>query len=336
MNIKTADCVTTRHHTSYVIAGNLEDPLIILIHGWPELSISWHKQIGHFAALGFCVVAPDMRGYGNSTVYDTYAAYAIEEAVTDMLELLDHLGKESAIWIGHDWGAPVVWSLASHHAEKCRGIAAMCVPYIPNGFAPENLIPLVNREIYPAGQYPAGQWDYMVYYQENFAEVQQAFEANVAGTFKVMMRSGIPEGAGKPSRTSTITSDGGWFGGTGIVPEVPADAALLPEELLQQYTSAFSKSGFFGANAWYMNGERNIAFASKAPGNGKISIPVLFIHASYDWICDTQTSRLAEPMRENCSDLTERIIDCGHWIAQEKGEELNAVLADWIGNKLAV
>ncbi len=85
-----------------------------------------------------------------------------------------------------------------------------------------------------------------------------------------------------------------------------------------------------------MNGERNIAFASKKPGDGRISMPVLFVHASYDWICDTQTSRLAEPMRENCSDLTEKIIDCGHWIAQEKGEELNTVLAEWIGDKLAV
>lgn len=325
-----------RHHTSYAIAGNLENPLIVLIHGWPELSVSWHKQLDHFAALGFCVVAPDMRGYGNSTVYQTFAAYAIEEAVTDMLELLDHLGKESAIWIGHDWGAPIVWSLASHHPEKCTGIAAMCVPHIPKGFALENLIPLVNREIYPADQYPAGQWDYFLYYQDNFAEVQHSFEANVSGIFRVMMRSGIPEGAGKPSRTATITSDGGWFGGTGIVPDFPADAAILPEDLLQQYVSAFSKNGFFGPNAWYMNGQRNIAFASKATDGGKISMPVLFIHAAYDWICDTTSGSLADPMRESCSDLTEKTIDCGHWMVQEKGGEVNAILAEWINHKLAV
>ena len=85
-----------------------------------------------------------------------------------MIELLDGLGREKAVWVGHDWGSPVVWSLASHHPERCWGVANLCVPYLKAGFAPTNLIPLVDRAVYPEAQYPAGQWDYMLFYEESF------------------------------------------------------------------------------------------------------------------------------------------------------------------------
>src|SRR6266581_1458488 len=83
----------------------------------------------------------------------------LEQSVADMTELLDALGGEKAIWVGHDWGSPVVSSLASHHPERCFGVANLCVPYLARGFAPQNLLPLVDRSVYPADQYPAGQWD---------------------------------------------------------------------------------------------------------------------------------------------------------------------------------
>ena len=71
-----------------------------------------------------------MRGYGRSSVYRRHEDYALEHSVADMLELLDALGREKAVWVGHDWGSPVVWSLASHHPERCCGVANLCVPYL--------------------------------------------------------------------------------------------------------------------------------------------------------------------------------------------------------------
>src|SRR5215467_5118191 len=136
---------TDRHTTFYLSCGAEDAPLIVFCHGWPELSISWRHQLPTFASLGFRAIAPDMRGYGRSSVYTRHEDYAIENTVFDMIELLDSLGCEKAIWIGHDWGSPVVWSLASHHPERCFGVANLCVPYLPNGFAPRNLIPLVDR-----------------------------------------------------------------------------------------------------------------------------------------------------------------------------------------------
>ena len=102
---------SARHTTHYLAAGPTDGPLLIFVHGWPELSLSWRHQLPVFAGLGFRAIAPDMRGYGQSSVYREHAAYAQSEVVADMLELLDGLGRKRAVWIGHDWGSPTVWNL---------------------------------------------------------------------------------------------------------------------------------------------------------------------------------------------------------------------------------
>jgi pimeloyl-ACP methyl ester carboxylesterase len=93
---------TARHTTFHLACGREEAPPIIFVHGWPELSISWRHQLPCFASLGFRAIAPDMRGYGRSSVYPKHEDYALANAVHDMLELLDSLGHEKAIWVGHD------------------------------------------------------------------------------------------------------------------------------------------------------------------------------------------------------------------------------------------
>src|SRR5262250_2428675 len=185
---------TDRHRTFYLSAGAEDATPIVFVHGWPELSISWRHQLPCFAGLGFRAVAPDMRGYGRSSVYREHASYALEPIVQDMLELLDALGQDKAVWIGHDWGSPVVWSLASHHPERCHAVANLCVPYFAKGFILANLLPLVDRNVYPEAEFPAGQWDYQLFYQENFDKARMAFEANVCNTIKALFRKGNPAG----------------------------------------------------------------------------------------------------------------------------------------------
>src|SRR3984885_7938790 len=164
-----------RHTTFYLACGRPQAAPIIFMHGWPELSISWRHQLPVFAGLGFRAIAPDMRGYGRSSVYGRTDDYAQEHIVADMIELLDHLGAEKAVWVGHDWGSPVVWGIAQHHPDRCHGVANLCVPYIPDGFAPQKIIPLVDRSIYPEAEYPAGQWDYQLFYEENFDKARSTF-----------------------------------------------------------------------------------------------------------------------------------------------------------------
>jgi soluble epoxide hydrolase / lipid-phosphate phosphatase len=120
---------SARHTSFYLAAGTQYGPVIIFVHGWPELSRSWRHQLPCFAGLGFRAVAPDMRGYGRSSLYTTHADYSQEQVVADMLELLDALKTEKAVWVGHDWGSPTVWNLASHHPERCHAVANLCVPH---------------------------------------------------------------------------------------------------------------------------------------------------------------------------------------------------------------
>jgi len=323
---------SARHTTHYLSAGRPGDTPIIFVHGWPELSISWRHQLPVFGGLGFHAVAPDMRGYGRSSVYDRHADYQVSESTRDMIELLDHLGAEKAIWVGHDWGAPVVWSLAQQHPERCLGVASLCVPYVPNGFAPENLVPLVDRALYPEAQFPAGQWDYMYFYRERFADACAAFDANPRAFVKLAFRAGSPDGKGQPAMTAFTRAAGGWFGG-GPAPDVPRDETVLTQADEDTYTEGLERNGFFGPDSWYMNGAANIAYAAEAKAP-RIAMPALFLHGAYDWICATVDTRLADPMRASCADLTEAVVLSGHWMAQEKPAEVNAHLARWLAAKL--
>jgi len=101
----------------YLASGPKDGPLMIFVHGWPGIAETWHPQLTTFAALGFRVVAPDMRGYGRSTVSKDANDYRLELIVADMRALLGHLQRDEAVWIGHDWGCGVVWALVAHHPE---------------------------------------------------------------------------------------------------------------------------------------------------------------------------------------------------------------------------
>src|SRR5262249_38025724 len=210
------------------------------------------------------------------------------------------------------------------------GVANLCVPYFPRGFAPETLLPLIDRSIYPADQYPAGQWEYQLFYQENFEKARAAFEASVANTVKALFRKGSAGGKGKPSRTAQVRRDGGWFGGTGQAPDVPMDTDVLTDQDFPTYVGALARNGFFGPDSWDMNHRANQELAAKAANRGVLDMPVLFLHGEYDYTCETVASRLADPMRQDCRNLTEVIVPSGHWMAQENPIAVNAALAKWL------
>jgi len=323
-----------RHTTFYLAAGPKDGTPIIFLHGWPELSISWRHQLRLFGGLGFRAVAPDLRGHGRSSLYSSHDAYAQRQIVADMIELLDSLGVEKAIWVGHDWGAAVVWNVATHHPDRCIAVATMCVPYatIERGF--DALLPLINRDLYPENVYPFGNWEYMRFYEDAFLEASESMESNVEATIKALFRAGNPDGRGKPSAMSQVRRNGGWFGGKGTAPDVPRDDRILTEKDLRAYVSAYVRTGFFGTNSLYMNHAANATYASESDNEGYIDLPVLFIEAEFDYTGDCVSSRLTEPMHRYCRELTVKRISSGHWMAPEKPIEVNAHLASWLVAKV--
>jgi len=187
---------------------------------------SWRHQLPMLASLGFRVIAPDMRGYGRSATYDTSDAFAQHHIVADMVELLDHLGRDQAVWVGHDWGSPVVWNLASHHPERCAAVANLCVPYRTLELGWDETVELVDRTVYPSERYPVGQWDCQLYYQENLQRAVAVFEADTYLTVKALFRKGSPAGVGKPSATASVRAEGGWFRGADQAPDATASSDL--------------------------------------------------------------------------------------------------------------
>jgi pimeloyl-ACP methyl ester carboxylesterase len=334
MTITEHILTTPRHTMSYLAAGPEDGPLLVFVHGWPAIARTWEPQLACFAALGFRVVAPDMRGYGGSTVHESTEAYAQEQLVADMLELLDHLGRETAVWIGHDWGSPTVWGLAAHHPERCVAVASLCIPYRTIELGIEESLKYVNREIYPEDTYPNAQFDYMAFYEKNPERVTEVFDAEPANSVRVLFRSGNPANHGKPGPTSAVTRAGGWFGGADAAPDLPRDPVVLDEKMLEHLTESLTRNGFTGPTSYYLNHEANRRYTETSVNDGRLDMPVLFVEATYDAVADSSVSDLAEPMLEHVTDLTEHSVATGHWAAMERPAEVNAALAAWLVRKV--
>jgi pimeloyl-ACP methyl ester carboxylesterase len=319
-----------RHKSFYLASGPEDGPLVVFIHGWPELSLSWRHQLPCLGALGFRVIAPDMRGYGRSSVPDTHDAYSMEQISTDMIELLDHLGRDKAVWIGHDWGSPVAWTLASHYSDRTAAVASLCIPYRLGVEGFEALAALIDREVYPVEEYPMGQWDYMAHYQENFDGATAEMDINPYNTIVALFRQADPNGSNEPAMTASIRKNGGWFPGMNGAPEMPVDENVISPEEVRTYGDLLAKNGFFGPNSYYMNTGANTEYTLQAPNDGQLEMPVLFVHAAYDYIAKTLGTKLADPMRAKCANLEEATVTSSHWMAQEKPVELNGILARWL------
>jgi len=329
-NLTVRTFSSPRHTTRYLEAGPVDGPLMIFVHGWPEIGLMWRSQIEAFASDGWRCVAPDMRGYGGSSAPTASEVYSLNEIVDDMVELHDHLGARPAIWVGHDWGSPVVGALAAHHSKRSRGVVLISVPYFPEGFALPNLLPLIDRRLYPAAQYPDGQWDYFRFYLTHFDQTVSDFEADIPATLASLYRHGSPASAGQVSPSALITQNGGRYGSAHRAPAIPPDPALWTPTDFDALAEAFRASGFRPPNAWYLNDTANIAYAHAAPDGGRLRQPVLFVNGNWDAICDINRSGLGEPMRGACQDLFVSNLDAGHWLPLERKTELVQAIRSWL------
>src|SRR4029453_2891969 len=182
---------------------------------------------------------------------------------------------------------------------------------LAGGFTPANLVPLVDRRVYPEAEFPVGQWDYQLFYLESFDKARRTFEANPRNTVKALFRKGNPKGKGAPSRTATVRKAGGWFGGAAEAPDLPLDSDVLSEDELNAYAAALQRNGFFGPDSYYRNPERTAASSARAPTACGVARRGLFALGECDYASETVASRGAEPMRRDCRNLSEVTIQSG-------------------------
>jgi pimeloyl-ACP methyl ester carboxylesterase len=139
------------------VAEQGEGPLVLLLHGWPELWYSWRHQLPALAAAGYRAVAPDLRGFGQSAKPSAIDAYSLKQLLADVEGLLDALGEQDAVVVGHDVGAAIAWSVAALRADRCPAVVGMSVPHL--GRAP---IPPTKLFEQLFGE----RWFYLSYFQE--------------------------------------------------------------------------------------------------------------------------------------------------------------------------
>src|SRR5436305_11740198 len=136
--------------------GEGDRPVVVLLHGFPELGYSWRHQIPALEHAGYHVVVPDLRGFGLSDVPPDVDAYAIDFLARDVLTLIDHARAQEAVLIGHDWGAEVAWKTCLMHPEHVAAVAGLSVPFVPRAPAPP--LGLMRQQL--------GQDFYIVWFQE--------------------------------------------------------------------------------------------------------------------------------------------------------------------------
>ena len=193
-----------------------------------------------------------------------------------------------------------------------------------------------ERQIYPADQYPDGQWDYCRFYVSHFDQTVSDFNADISATLAAIYRPGNPASKCQIYRSALVTRNGGWFGQAHRAPVVTPDSALWPPEDFDALVAAFCVTGFRPGNAWYLNDVSNIAYAKTAPDGGRLLQPVLFVNGELDGLSAISLGQIADPMRIACPDLSIANLSAGHWLPLECKLELIVAIRSWAStNRLA-
>ncbi|QIK62872.1 alpha/beta hydrolase [Leucobacter viscericola] len=275
---------------------------IVLCHGWPDLAYTWRYQVPALVAAGYHVIAPNQRGFGNSARPTEVIEYDIEHLTGDLAALLDYFGYDDATFIGHDWGAFVVWSFALLHPHRVNRVIALSLPYLARGEMPW----LDFMEAVLGSEY------YFVHFNKQPGVADAVFDADPARFINNLYRKNEPLLPPKPGMAMIEIARS----------ESPLGEPLLSESELAVYASAFEKSGFTGGINWYRNLNRNWHLLAEA--DPIIHKPALMIYGERDAVARS----------ENLSDFVPNVeeisLDSGHWVQQERHAETNEAILGWL------
>ncbi|WP_033344036.1 alpha/beta fold hydrolase [Catenuloplanes japonicus] len=272
---------------------------IVLCHGWPEHAFSWRHQIPALAAAGYHVIVPNQRGYGNSSRPSEVTAYDIAHLSGDLVGLLDHYGYEDATFVGHDWGAAVVWGLALLHPSRVNRVINLSLPYLDRGEKPW----IEVMEAVLGGDF------YFVHFNRRPGVADAVFDENPSRFLRNMYRKDT-----EPQPGTTMIDLARM--------EAPPGEPIMSDSDLAVFVDAFATSGFTGGINWYRNLDRN--WHLLADVDPIIRRPTLMIYGDRDTVARSETLTDFVPEADVIG------LDCGHWIQQEKPEETNRAILSWL------
>ena len=309
---------------------------VVMCHGFPELWYSWRHQMRALADAGFRAIAPDQRGYGETDRPQPVEAYQVRELVADITGMLDALGIDKCVIIGHDWGGFVVWHTAMRAPRRIERVIGITTPFMPRWLpadGPEfphevwitNHQPAPMRPTEMARQAAAGNFHYVLYFQEPGvaeAELERDVRRSLRGLYQ------DPSGFGPLAQH---VAPPGVFGPAGGLLDKLVDAPhgkFLTDEDFDVFVHAFEKSGFRGGLNWYRNVDRN--WEESANLVERVDQPSLMITAELDPVLWPEQTKGMERWVPNLKRVN--IKGSGHWAQQEKPAEVNAAILEFLSD----
>jgi pimeloyl-ACP methyl ester carboxylesterase len=303
-------------------AGN--GPVVLFCHGFPESWYSWRHQLKALAEAGYRAIAPDMRGYGQTSQPQEIDQYTLFHLVGDMVGVLDALNAPEAVVVGHDWGAPVAWHCALLRPDRFRAVAGLSVPFIPRGSKrPTSVMPQTESSLF-----------YQLYFQP-----PGVAEAELGRDPRATIRRLLYSGSGDvPRKSDNALGENA----PGMVPRTggfltrSVDPQVLPSWLtdadIDVFAGEFERAGFRGGLNWYRNIDRNWELLAPFAG-ARVTVPALYMAGDRDLVVKfPKMDQLIPNLKTFVPNLTKTIMlpGCGHWTQQERADEVNAALIAFV------
>jgi pimeloyl-ACP methyl ester carboxylesterase len=291
-------------------AGERGAPVIVLLHGFPELAYTWRHQLRPLADAGYHVLAPDQRGYGGSTKPDAIDAYTVVELSADVIGLLDSEvggGADQAVLVGHDFGGVVAWGAPLLHPDRIAGVVGISVPPVPRPRVPTTA---AYRRVF------GDDFFYILYFQEP-GPADAELSLDPATTMRRIMAADLTAPVSNPNPRGFLDR----IADPGRIPP------WLTADEFDHYVAEFTEHGFTGPLNWYRCFDANWELMANPPAP-TITAPALFIGGSDDpTLAYTPRDRVRELVT---GDYRESMIDGGHWLPEERPTEVTAALLEFV------
>ncbi len=286
-----------------------DGPLVVLLHGWPQCWYLWRHQIDPLVRAGYRVAVPDQRGYGGSDCPEDVEAFGIRELAGDVRGIAEALGYREFVVIGHDWGCIVAWNTALLHADACRAVMGLSVPFWRVG--PEIVSPEGMDE----------QFWYIRYFQEP-GVAERELDRDL-GKSLLTIHASL---AGDADPQTAWMQQGEFPRGAGLLDTLPQPKGIpawMSQEDLDTYVEIYRRHGFRGGLNWYRNIPTNSERTPELEGR-RFAQPAAFVAGRLDNVL-LYDPEWREPFEASFDDLRFlTLIDgAGHWVQAEKPEETN-------------
>ncbi|MGH8679201.1 MAG: alpha/beta hydrolase [Burkholderiales bacterium] len=358
--------------TMHVLEAGFEKkdrPCVLLLHGFPELAYSWRKVMLPIAQAGYHVIAPDQRGYGRTTGWDSdydgdLDSFRIFNLVRDALGLVSAFGYRSvAAVVGHDFGSPVAAWSALMRPDVFRSVVLMSNPFpgapalpfetINNDSSSKVNAPGPGRRFHedlaalkpPRKHY---QWYYSTREaNDNMRNCPQGVHAFLRAYYHhksadwkqnkpFRLKSWAAEEIAKMPTYYIMERDKGMA--ETVAAEMPSSAEIaackwLPEDELSVYSAEYGRNGFQGGLQWYrcQSGGKNAIEMQMFSGR-TIDVPSMFISGKSDWGTYQRPGDVEKMQASACTQMLGcHLIDgAGHWVQQEQPEKVSKLLIDFL------